>query len=646
MKRWFGFLAVMLLVMAGVGVVMGAPRLGNEDTGGHLENGGFEGEFYEVGSGQVAVGWTRVHLEGNPNWMSTQVFANGGWVEKIGGENSHILSVENLSVGQPFETVLYQQVTGLVPGEPYSFSGWVLKMYGGSANQDPPEDPYSFGSWIGVDPTGGTDPAAESVIWGEQHWQVEEDGDWINHRLAVRAEAASVTVFVRIWLKWQRAETQAIADAMELFDAPRVTLHTLSGYIETPHLDFTGTLPEMFDERGNFKLYYDVQQQAADGSWVTIASELTDDSSPLPLTEGETVTLRVLPYSFQPSDEDVNWPPNTHLGLPSEPITVTYGQPEPAPPVVVQMGSLERWLEVAPFEVTWQPVGEAEAGTTYDVAYRALGSESWTGWLTETAALSATFGLDNAPVELMGGQEWEFQARAHENGEWSGSVKTALVGARLSGKVLAVNGQPLLGASIAASPYPFSEAPRLDHQGNYEIPLAGAATYTITVNDAQGVAILPQTPLELAEGTNRKDWYVPPAVNRVSNGDMEEQVSGWQPAIQQVVGGASGQYAAQLSANERISQSVSLEANDALSLAWRASSETASLRLEVGSQMWELTRTIGMEDEWVSWYGGLTMTGTQVLTLTALNETILIDQVAIGEEAPSISSLYLPVVIR
>ena len=57
------------------------------------------------GAGQVAEGWTRVHLDGNPNWMSTQVFAQGGWVEKIGGENSQILSVENLAVGDPFETL-------------------------------------------------------------------------------------------------------------------------------------------------------------------------------------------------------------------------------------------------------------------------------------------------------------------------------------------------------------------------------------------------------------------------------------------------------------------------------------------------------------------------------------------------------------
>src|SRR5688572_3866842 len=62
-----------------------------DDTSGYIFNGGFEGDFYPVGAGEVAEGWTRVHLNGNPNWQSTQIFAGpNGWVEKIEGEDSHI----------------------------------------------------------------------------------------------------------------------------------------------------------------------------------------------------------------------------------------------------------------------------------------------------------------------------------------------------------------------------------------------------------------------------------------------------------------------------------------------------------------------------------------------------------------------------
>ena len=151
MKRWFVlFLVGCCLVSVAVGLRPTAQAVtefaemqggGDNNTDGYLSNGGFEGNYDAVGAGQVAEGWTRVHLNGNPNWMSTQVFAQGGWVEKIGGENSQILSVENLGIGDPFETLLYQRVEGLQAGQTYSFSGWVLKMYGGSANQDAPEDP-------------------------------------------------------------------------------------------------------------------------------------------------------------------------------------------------------------------------------------------------------------------------------------------------------------------------------------------------------------------------------------------------------------------------------------------------------------------------------------------------------------------------
>ncbi|MBA3532790.1 MAG: hypothetical protein H0T73_12770, partial [Ardenticatenales bacterium] len=43
-----------------------APLDYDNDTDGHLSNGGFEGNFYSVGAGQVAEGWTRLNLQGNP----------------------------------------------------------------------------------------------------------------------------------------------------------------------------------------------------------------------------------------------------------------------------------------------------------------------------------------------------------------------------------------------------------------------------------------------------------------------------------------------------------------------------------------------------------------------------------------------------
>lgn len=300
------------------------------DTDGYITNGGFEGNFYPVGSGEVAEGWTRVNLSGNPRWQSTRIFAGpDGFVEKIEGADSHILSVENLAVGQPFNTVLYTQVNNLTVGNPYSFSGWVVKMWGGSASPTPPTNPNALGSWMGYDLTGNTDPTAPTVVWGNPHYQRETQA-WINRRMAFVATGTTVTLFVRIELSEQKAETQVIVDAMELFDAPRATLHTTSGTISTPRLDFSGEVPPQLRERGNYQMYYRIEKRdPLTGGWGTLVDNLQSDEVDLPLVQGETVTLRVEPYSKQPPGDNppLNWPPTTHVGVPSAPITVTYGDP-------------------------------------------------------------------------------------------------------------------------------------------------------------------------------------------------------------------------------------------------------------------------------------------------------------------------------
>jgi hypothetical protein len=327
MMRPLVFLSILLSLFLLAGNL--SARAEPTNTSGLIFNGGFEGGFYPVGGGQVADGWTRVNLSGNPLWQSTQVFAGGGWVEKIEGENSHILSVENLSVGQPYNTVLYTRITGLNPGNPYSFSGWVLKMWGGSAAPNPPTNPTALGSWMGYDLTGNTDPNAPTVVWGNAHYQTERPR-WVNRRMAFTATGDSITLFVRVQLSEQRAETQVIVDAMELFDAPRATLHTPNGYISTPRLDFSGVVPPSLQERGNYQLYYKIEKRdPADGSWDTLIDEIQSDAIDLPLTRGESVMVRIEPYSKQPPGDNppLNWPPTTHVGVPTAPITVTYGDP-------------------------------------------------------------------------------------------------------------------------------------------------------------------------------------------------------------------------------------------------------------------------------------------------------------------------------
>ena len=143
---------------------------------------------------QVASAWQRFWYDAPaPCWMDTRVFANshlgGGWVERIEGDTSQLLVST-----QPYMAGLQQRVTGLVPGVGYGFHAAMLTIFQTSA---PPAVDGTMIKQVGMDPTGGTDPQAPTVIWSapDDH----DEGPWdINQRTAVFAQGPAMTVFIRV----------------------------------------------------------------------------------------------------------------------------------------------------------------------------------------------------------------------------------------------------------------------------------------------------------------------------------------------------------------------------------------------------------------------------------------------------------------
>jgi hypothetical protein len=143
---------------------------------------------------QVASGWQRFWYGGpEPCWMDTRVFAGshlgGGWVERIEGATSQlIISTE------PYTAGLRQRVTGLTPGMGYGFHAAMLTIYQTSA---PPSVDGTMIKQVGIDPTGGLDPRASTVVWSEP--DDHDEGPWdIDQRTAVYAQGPAMTVFVRV----------------------------------------------------------------------------------------------------------------------------------------------------------------------------------------------------------------------------------------------------------------------------------------------------------------------------------------------------------------------------------------------------------------------------------------------------------------
>ena len=197
-----------LLATAGPAWVAHGPAPASDADAPHapvLANPGFEcsqGYSPQPGiNGLVPNGWTAVLLDGRPELNSTRInFAGScggsGFIERIEGEDSMVLLSEDIETpplpGKPFDAVVYQQ-TAVMPGVAYSLSAWMVSLCGGSAiPNDCPPGVY-MAKMLGIDPTGGVDPLAPSVVWIEDRRNFTESR-WANLRLAATAQSSTMTV--------------------------------------------------------------------------------------------------------------------------------------------------------------------------------------------------------------------------------------------------------------------------------------------------------------------------------------------------------------------------------------------------------------------------------------------------------------------
>ncbi|MFN3983142.1 MAG: hypothetical protein ACK4SA_22415, partial [Caldilinea sp.] len=182
------------------------------DATGYRDDGIPEDELIDTPN-RVPNGWELVYNGKMPVVDSARIhFASscGGsaHVERIEGIDSVLMRALDLewsaAPGKPFDASLYQQVN-VFSGTTYSLSGWMLTLCGGSntvPRNDCPEG-YYMAKMLGIDPTGGVDPNAETVQWVENRRNfVQPDGvtrfGWQNLRIGVTAQAPTITVFARI----------------------------------------------------------------------------------------------------------------------------------------------------------------------------------------------------------------------------------------------------------------------------------------------------------------------------------------------------------------------------------------------------------------------------------------------------------------
>ena len=186
--------------------------------------------------------------------------STGAHVEKMHGNDSAVVFSDDIEwtaePGKPFDVAWMQQASATV-GTEYSLSGWMLSLCGGSRHE-PPDNPndcpegYYMAKMLGIDPLGGLDPRAPSVVWTENRANFVTPGGervgWSNLHLSAVAsgtiaagEATTITVFARIASPFRWHGNHAFVDALSLVRAPTVTLGTL------PTTTVAMTLPVTWD---------------------------------------------------------------------------------------------------------------------------------------------------------------------------------------------------------------------------------------------------------------------------------------------------------------------------------------------------------------------------------------------------------------
>jgi hypothetical protein len=335
-----------------------------------LTNPSFEcsvGYVNGEGNDRVPTGWTAVQIDGDPRLHSTREWVYDGdcnpsddrHVERLELDDSLMIASQNIETpptpGKPFDVAIFQQ-TAVTPGADYSLSGWMVSLCGGSATPSDCPDGVYIAKMLGIDPTGGADPEAESVIWVENRANfVEADGvtriGWQNLRTSAVAQAETLTVFARVRSPFQWHGNHAFADAISLVRAPTAAFINPPAQVSGPQLTLRWSgaqSPDVLSIPGStHQLLIDVQTRPQGGEWRDVA-----DGALIPGDQGEgqaDFTARCLDTTYEfriraraeqpPADEggEGAWPNHRFPGSWSEPVPVRFqtptSAPAPTPPV-------------------------------------------------------------------------------------------------------------------------------------------------------------------------------------------------------------------------------------------------------------------------------------------------------------------------
>ncbi len=309
--------------------------------------------------------WQIDFVNGSPVVHTARTFYTGscdgtGHVERIGGVDSMAVRSQEIETppepGKPFDVAIYQQVP-VVAGAPYALSGWLLSLCGGSAvPNDCPKDSY-IAKLIGLDPTGGTDPLAASVVWTENRDNfispTQERIGWANLRVSTVAlpptqtltltgqQPTTITIFARLNSPFQWHGAHGFIDSLSLVRAPLAEL-VVSSTVTTSQT-ISQTMVRWLGQQspdavatpgGNYHLYFDVEvRHVDDRDWQPLVTGADGGGSILftPRCQNTRYLFRVRARAEQPpAPPEAAFPNHRYPGVWSTPATVEFRLPPSA----------------------------------------------------------------------------------------------------------------------------------------------------------------------------------------------------------------------------------------------------------------------------------------------------------------------------
>lgn len=156
---------------------------------------------------------------------------------------------------------VYQQVTGVVPGQTYQFNAYMMSWSNNGADNYSSAGQPSMGLQLGIDPNGGTDPFSPSIVFSQSQNAFDQ---WYLLSVETVAKSSTITVFVRSWPALALKDINVYLDDASLYAigpaAPAPTNPAIVGPV--PEVTFAAPPSGVFVESTplpNGEVWYTVQ---------------------------------------------------------------------------------------------------------------------------------------------------------------------------------------------------------------------------------------------------------------------------------------------------------------------------------------------------------------------------------------------------